>query len=122
MTSEGILALEDKRFAAMMARDFKALDALVHDDLVYTHSHGGGDTKASWLDAMRSGKTHYRRIVAGERTARLYGDTALVSGKVDFEVESAGQVRALKLVYLDVWAETPQGWKFVAWQSTPRPA
>ncbi len=23
---------------------------------------------------------------------------------------------------LDAWTKTPQGWKFVAWQSTPQPA
>jgi hypothetical protein len=28
----------------------------------------------------------------------------------------------LKLCYLNVWMKTPQGWKFVAWQSTPQPA
>ena len=122
VTEKDILGLEDKRFAAMMAEDFKTLEALVHDDLVYTHSHGGGDSKASWLEAMRSRKSRYRKITAGERKASLFGDVALVSGRVDFEVESAGQMRTLRLVYLDVWAKTPQGWKFVAWQSTPRPA
>jgi hypothetical protein len=42
-----ILALEDKRFGAMIGRDFKALEAMVHDDLLYTHSSGVTDTKAS---------------------------------------------------------------------------
>jgi hypothetical protein len=38
---EEILALDDKRFGAMIGRDFKALQAMVHDDLLYTHSSGG---------------------------------------------------------------------------------
>ncbi|MGQ0546784.1 MAG: nuclear transport factor 2 family protein [Betaproteobacteria bacterium] len=123
MSSEkDILALQDRRFAAAVEEDFKALEAMVHDELVYTHSHGGGDTKASWIDAMRSRKTRYRRIVPGERKARVYGDAALITGRVDFEVESSGQPRSLRLVFLEAWTKTPQGWKFVAWQSTPRPA
>jgi hypothetical protein len=28
----------------------------------------------------------------------------------------------LKLLFLNAWTKTPQGWKFVAWQSTPLPA
>ena len=33
MNEKEILALEDKRFGAMIARDFKALDAMLHGDL-----------------------------------------------------------------------------------------
>jgi hypothetical protein len=34
--------------------------------------------------------------------------------------EQAGpQPRSLKLLFLNARAKTPQGWKFVAWQSTP---
>ena len=122
MNEQEILGLEDRRFAAMIAEDFGALEALVHDDLVYTHAHGGGDTKASWLEGMRLRKTRYRSIVPSGRKARLHGDVALVNGRVDYELESAGQKRSLRLVFLAVWARTPQGWKFVAWQTTPRPA
>ena len=46
---EEIIALDDKRFGAMIGRDFKALQAMVHDDLLYTHSSGVTDTKA-WLE------------------------------------------------------------------------
>ena len=122
MTSEEILTLQDRRFAAAVEEDFKALDALVHDELVYTHSHGGGDTKASWIETMRLRKTRYRKVTCSERKARRYGDVALITGRADFEVESSGQPRSLRLVFLEAWAKTPQGWKFVAWQSTPRPA
>jgi ketosteroid isomerase-like protein len=122
MNEQEILGLEDKRFAAMIAEDFGTLEALTHDELVYTHGHGGRDSKASWIETMRSGKTHYRKIVPGERKVRLFGDVALVTGRLDYELESAGQPRSLKFVFLAVWAKTPQGWQFVAWQTTPRPA
>ena len=42
-----ILDLETKRIAAMVAKDIPALDALLADDLSYTHSGGTTDTKAS---------------------------------------------------------------------------
>ena len=88
MNEQEILGLEDKRFAAMIAEDFGTLEALTHDELVYTHGHGGGDSKASWIETMRSGKTHYRKIVPGERKVRLFGDVALVTGRLDYELES----------------------------------
>ena len=52
----------------------------------------------------------------------MLGDVALVNGKADFEAEVGGEARSIKLMFLEAWAKTPQGWKFVAWQSTPRPA
>jgi ketosteroid isomerase-like protein len=122
MSSEKeILSLEDKRYAAMTGGDFGALEALLHDELLYTHSSSLTDTKASWLESMKSGRTKYKKAAFGDRKVRILGDTALVTGKAQIEVEVGGQPRALKLVFLDVWTKTPKGWKFIAWQSTPQP-
>jgi ketosteroid isomerase-like protein len=122
MNEKEILALEDKRFGAMTSKDWKALDALVHGELLYTHSSGVTDTKAVWMEAMRSGRTVYKSVQNSDRKVRVYGDSALVTGKAAIEAEVNGQARSLKLCYLIVWTKTPQGWKFVAWQSTPQPA
>ncbi len=118
-SDEEILGLEDKRFGAMIARDFKALDAMLHGELLYTHSSGVTDTKSSWLDSMKSGKTKYKSAKCSERKVRVFGDIALVTGRAAIEAEVNGQARQLKLMFLDAWARTPLGWKFVAWQSCP---
>ncbi|HEX2198961.1 MAG TPA: nuclear transport factor 2 family protein [Burkholderiales bacterium] len=122
MSSEQeILALEDKRFAAMTAKDFSALEQMVHEQLLYTHSSGVTDTKASWLDSMRSGNVKYKSARCDERKVRIVNDVALVNGKAHIEADIGGQPRTLKLLFLNAWAKTPQGWKFVAWQSCPQP-
>ena len=63
-----ILALEDKRYAAMCGGDFAALEAMLHDELLYTHSSGVTDTKATWLG---SGKTKYKSATCSDRRVRL---------------------------------------------------
>ena len=103
----------------MIARDFKALEAMLHGDLLYTHSSGVTDTKASWLQSMQSGKTKYRNVNCTDRKVRVIGEVALVTGRAAIEAEIGGQPRSLKLLFLNAWAKTPEGWKFVAWQSTP---
>src|SRR6516225_5442298 len=100
-----ILALEDKR----------------HDELLYTHSSGLTDTKATWLASLRSGKTKYKSATCSDRKVRQAGDIALVTGRAAIEAEINGQPRSLRLVFLDAWTKTPKGWKFIAWQSTPQP-
>jgi ketosteroid isomerase-like protein len=110
MNENEILALEDKRFAAMTGKDWKALDALLHDQLLYTHSSGVTDTKAVWMDAMKAGRTVYKSVKHSDRKVRVYGDNALVTGKAAIEAEVNGQARSMRLVYLDVWTKTSQGW------------
>lgn len=117
-----ILALEDRRYAAMTGADMKALEALVHDELVYTHSSGLVDGKASWLESMRSGKTRYRSVKRSDEKVRLYGDTALVTGRADIEAEINGHARSLKLRYLNAWVKSGGAWKLAAWQSGALPA
>src|SRR5262249_40889130 len=108
-----ILALEDKRYAAMCSGDFAALEAMLHDELLYTHSSG--------LTSLRLGKTKYKSAACSDRKVRLAGDTALVTGRAAIEAEINGQPRSLRLVFLNAWTRTPKGWKFIAWQSTPQP-
>ncbi|HZS68586.1 MAG TPA: nuclear transport factor 2 family protein [Burkholderiales bacterium] len=122
MTGHELLALEERRFAAMIARDFAKLEMLVHDELRYTHSSGVTDGKASWLDSMRLGRVKYKSAQCSEQQVRIYGDTALITGRAHIEAEIGGQPKTLKLLFLNAWTRTPQGWQFVAWQSTPLPA
>ena len=119
MNEKEILGLEDKRFAVMVARDFTALEKMVHEDLLYTHSSGLTDTKASWLDSMKSGKVKYKSARCSERQVTVLGDVALMRGRAAIEVDIGGEPKSLRLLFLNAWTRTPQGWKFAAWQSCP---
>ena len=122
MNEKEILGLEDKRFAAMIARDLAALEKLTHGELLYTHSSGLTDTKASWLESIKAGKAKYKSVDCSERKVRFLGEVALVNGKAAIEVDIGGQAKSLRLLFLNAWTRTPQGWKFAAWQSCPMPA
>ena len=103
-----ILALEDKRYAAMCGGDFDALEAMLHDELLYTHSSGLTDTKATWLSSLRLGKTKYKSAACSDRKVRLAGDTALVTGQAAIEAETNGQPRSLRLCSSTPGQERPR--------------
>jgi hypothetical protein len=121
MNDQEVLGFEDLRFAAMIARDFAALESMTHDELLYTHSSGVTDTKASWLESMKSGKVKYKSATCTDRHVRRFGEVALIRGRAAIEVEIGGQPKSLRLLFLNAWTRTPQGWKFAAWQSCPQP-
>src|SRR5258708_33980323 len=96
MTEKEILGLEDKRFAGMVARDFSGLEALVHDQLRYTHSSGNTDGKATWLESMKSGRVKYKKASCSEQKVQIYGDTALITGRDFIDAGNGGQTKTLQ--------------------------
>lgn len=122
MTKDEIRKLEDRRYRAMCEADQKTLDELLADSLVYTHSYGGADGKASYLAGIRAKKWVYRRIERPKEDIAIYGDCAVITGQVKIDLVSDGTPKTLKSAFTNVWIKGPEGWQMVAWQSTPLPA
>ncbi len=121
-TQETIRLLESRRYTAMCEADAKTLDELLADSLVYTHSYGGADSKASYLDGIRSKKWMYQAVERPIEDIQVHGDCAVVTGQVRIELLSSGQPKKLNSRFTNVWVKGRQGWQMVAWQSTPLPA
>jgi ketosteroid isomerase-like protein len=119
---ETIRLLESRRYRAMCEADVHTLDQLLGDSLVYTHSYGGADSKASYLDGMRARKWVYRAIERPIEDIQVHGDCAVVTGQVKIELLSEGKPKTLNSRFTNVWVKGAKGWQMVAWQSTPLPA
>jgi len=121
-SKDTIRLLESRRYRAMCEADAKILEELLADSLVYTHSYGGADTKASYLDGIRSKKWVYQEVERPIEDIQVHGDCAVVTGQVRIQLLSGGQPKKLNSRFTNVWVKRPQGWQMVAWQSTPLPA
>lgn len=119
MTGEQILALESRRFKAMCAGDADALDELLHRDLMYTHASGRIDSKASYLRGIRDKFWDYRAIESSDERVAVYGSTALIHGRLRFDLKRLGVPRAIDTVALTVWIEDAARWQAIAVHSTP---
>jgi len=117
-SSEEIMALEQRRRAAMVAADVAELSELFADDLMWIHATARADTKQGLLATIESGKTKYLSIDCSEETVRFYDAVAAVSGIADVTAEIAGEHRVLQSRFTILWHRQPEGWKVVNWQST----
>lgn len=117
-----IRALEDRRYAAMLAGDVATLTAMCSKELIYTHSQGDRDTFESYLAKVTSGHFVYHKIDHAIDHLILRGDAALVVGTMTAHVNAAGQDRHINNACLAVWLRESDGWKFAAYQPTPIPA
>jgi ketosteroid isomerase-like protein len=120
-TKQAIRELESRRYRAMVEADAAALDALLADTLVYTHSYGGADSKASYLDGIRAKKWVYRKIERPKEEMQVHGDCVVVTGQVRIELIAEGTPKTLNSAFTNVWIKGSKGWQMTAWQSTPLP-
>lgn len=117
---QAVRQAEDRRIKAMVDDDYSTLEALLADDLTYTHSSGLLDTKAQYLEALKTGKTKYEAIDRSPSTVRIYGPSAVVNGEASLTMR--GQPAKVNLRYTLVYARRSGRWQMVAWQSTRLPA
>lgn len=110
-----VLAAMDAYKEAMIHKDGAALDKLLSNDLTYTHSGGQHETKADVIKSITAGKTVIEALDFSDTSVRLYGNVALVKGKVDLYHSKTNIVH---MNVLHVWVKSPQGWQMVARQAT----
>jgi hypothetical protein len=123
ITADEAMKAEQARYAAQTTNDFAAMEKLFGNDLTYNHSSAASDDKAKYIDAMRSGRTKYRKMTPnGDVKTRTYGCVAIITGTAVYEVTAGGQDRTVPLRFTAVWAKRPSGLEFVSWQSTGLPA
>lgn len=115
-----IRELEDRRYSAVVDEDFDTLESLCHSGLVYTHSRGDRDSRASYLAKLRQGYYKYQRIDHPIDEVLLVGDTAVVVGEMNAELWVDGIAKKLTNAAIAIWTKDSGSWKFLAYQPTPR--
>jgi len=116
-----ILALEAQRIGAMVRKDIETLDALLADDLSYTHSGGHTDTKAIFLSSVKDSMERYRYVgvdFSDAQVTLLSSQTVVVRGRAQIRLEG---LPGFHVIFLDVWALRDGAWRMVAWQATRIP-
>jgi len=112
-----IARLEDERYAAMLGKDIGALERLLHPDLVYMHSSGVADSKASYIAGVRDRVWDYSAIARSDQTMRLHGALALVFNRLKIDLSVRGVAKSLDNRALAVWVVDEGAWRLIALQS-----
>ncbi|HTH47131.1 MAG TPA: nuclear transport factor 2 family protein [Candidatus Limnocylindria bacterium] len=109
---------DDARVAAMTSADPGRLAAAFSDDLIYVHSSGHLDTKASLIAAITSGKTAYHAIDFEQREFReVVPGLVLVHGRCYVKLGKAAPYTDLHFSFLASYRLEKGAWRFLAWQS-----
>lgn len=108
---------ERQRFEAQVSKNYAVLDQVLANDMVYTHSNGNSDSKQSYIQSIRDGKSKYDAIDVQDLKVRVYGKTAVINGVCLIKANSNGETINTRLRYTDVYVRNGKQWQMVAWQS-----
>jgi ketosteroid isomerase-like protein len=108
-----LLALEERRRAALSAGDAAALAELVSDDYVHCHSNGVAHDKAAMIAHMAANP---RRVAERTPFVRVYGDVGLLTGEMVNIHPTTGE--RVRLFVTQAAHRFEDGWKFVSFHAT----
>lgn len=111
-------AAEKAWAAAVVKRDFPALDRILSDRLIYAHATGIVESKSEYLNKLRSGAQRYDGIHHEKMTVRLFGDAAAVHSHVRMSGQSKNQPFDDRLMMLHLWVKRDSRWQLAAHQTT----
>jgi ketosteroid isomerase-like protein len=121
-TPEDVKAAERAWAEATAKSDAAALQKILADDLLYTHSTGDDDTKKMFIDNMSNGVRKYTKVQHyGDIDAKIYGDIAIVRAKARIETIMSGKAGGAHLKWIHIFRYKGGVWQLLAHQSLRLP-
>jgi len=117
-----VIAAEQAREDALTHSDFAALDKIMADDATYCHASGKVDSKAAYLDTLKTGRNRYIKIERSDARVHVDGNLAVMNASLDMTVHPQGQdQRVERMVSTIVYEKRGGHWQMISSQSTHKP-
>ena len=111
-----------ERWATVVAQaDIAGLNELLHADYLHVHATALVESKAKFIEALQSGARKYDPIKIEDSNVRIFGSTAVVSGK--FVLRATTRDRVIEGVnrFVLLLVSTPNGLQVANFQATGIP-
>jgi ketosteroid isomerase-like protein len=119
--TQEIEVIEAERRAAMVAGDLALLDSMIDDEALYVHTNGLRETKAEYMEMVRSGAYRYQAVTQPEMVIRMLGsDVAVVTGRTILHaILPDGSIKEVDGRSIVLWARRGgAGWQMQHYQGT----
>ena len=108
--------------AAVVKEDVAFLEGVLHGDYVHTRPNGVVWDRAGFLESIRQDESqpnvNYEKLTTTDITVRLYGDTAVLTGRSGLASDDASGRLAGETHWTRVFVRQGGAWKAVAFQAT----
>jgi ketosteroid isomerase-like protein len=114
-----IKKIENDRAAAVVKGDVATLEALTADDYTLINANGQLSDKAQTMSAIKTGAIKLTTNELSDLKVRVYGDTAVVTGKSNAKGTIGGRELKGPVLFTRVYVKKNGKWQSVAFQQTP---
>ncbi|MHB8216024.1 MAG: nuclear transport factor 2 family protein [Candidatus Sulfotelmatobacter sp.] len=118
-TEKEVLEVERQKDEAVRNRDIAVLERIYADDMAFVNGRGQVVSKAQHLEEIRAGNVKYLSSNKSDYHVRLYGSTAILTGRENSVVEYHGKTISSPRQFITVYVKLDGQWKYVAHQVTP---
>jgi ketosteroid isomerase-like protein len=115
---EQLKKLETDRAAAAVKGDVATLEKQTADDYTFINLYGQMSDKSQMVTAFKTGQTKLTSDEVSDMKVRVYGNTAVITGKVDVAGTMAGKDTKAQLMFTRVYVKKGGQWQSVAFQQT----
>jgi hypothetical protein len=98
--------------------DISGLETLLNERYIHIHGTALVETKAQFIDALKTGTRKYDPIRIEEPSARVFGSFAIVTGKFNLKAYTRGRTVEGVNRFSMVIIKTPTGLQVVSFQGT----
>ena len=115
---EQLKKLETDRAAAAVKGDVATLDKQTADDYTFINLYGQMSDKSQMVNAFKTGRTKLTSDEVSDMKVRVYGNTAVITGKADVAGTMAGKDTKGQIMFTRVYVKKGGSWQSVAFQQT----
>jgi ketosteroid isomerase-like protein len=113
-----LIKLENEWADAWVKRDVAFFDRIIADDYTWTSPWGEVWTKAQDLALVKSGQDVIKSWVLADMKVRVYGDTAVVTGRNTIKETYKGEDVSGQNRWTHTWVKSAGRWQCVAAHSS----
>jgi|ERR1700730_12581199 len=115
---EQLKKLETDRAAAAVKGDVATLEKQTSDDYTFINLYGQMSDKSQMVNAFKTGQTKLTSDEVSDMKVRVYGNTAVITGKVDVKGTLGGKDVDGQIMFTRVYVKKGSNWQSVAFQQT----
>src|SRR5256714_15655131 len=111
---QAIRQVDNERIQAQIHADAVALDRIYADDFIGIGPSGTVRTKAQVISDFTSGALKFQSITTDDVQVRVYGNTAVETGRSTLNGQDGGKVVPRDNRFTRVWVKQQGRWRLVA--------
>jgi len=117
-SDEQLKKLETDRAAAAVKGVVATLEKQTADDYTFINLYGRMSDKSQMVNAFKTGQTKLTSNEVSDMKVRVYGNTAVITGKADVAGTMAGKDTKGQIMFTRVYVKKGGSWQSVAFQQT----